>query len=612
MKRVALALAVLAVAVFSGGVGAAEWHPLTFSGKIDPRVLVDSSGGRAAHFIVAMRDQANLATTLDTARSRIALGREVVSNLESTASTSQAPLRTELARLGVRYRPFWIANAIAVTARRSVIEAIAARSDVERIEADRAFHGIESTTGKKASKRGTGVEWNVTQIGAPSLWQMGFTGQGMVYANADTGVDWTHPALKPHYRGWNGTTADNNFNWHDSIHSDISGNGTNPCGFNTQAPCDDNLHGTHTMGSAIGDDGAGNQIGVAPGAKWISCRNMDEGVGRPSTYIECLQFFAAPTNLTGGGANPDLRPDAVGNSYACPPEEQCAATSLQAAVDNMRSLGIFMAVSAENSGPSCHTVTDPPAIYDSAITVGATNSTDTIASFSSRGPVTVDGSNRPKPDVVAPGVNVRSSVPGGSYALLNGTSMAAPHVASAVALLWSAVPSLRRNVNQTEALLEQTAVHETTTNGCGGDTSTSVPNETYGYGRIDVLAAYNAAGSPTAARTVSASDASAVEGTKKAGTAVVKVSLNAPATSAVRVKFRTVDGTAKAGKDYVKATGTLTFAVGQVAQSIRIHLIADNKHEPTERFTVVLSTPVGATLARARATVTIKDDDATR
>jgi subtilisin family serine protease len=601
------------LAVLAGGAGAQEPHPLLFSGKIDPRVLADSRGGHAAHFIVALRDRANVTTTTaDTARSRVALGRFVVSSLRSTANTLQAPLRAELSRLRVPFRSFWIANAIAVTAGRSVVEAIAARRDVERIEADRAFRGLESTTGKAASSRGTGVEWNVSQIGAPALWQRGFTGQGAVYANADTGVDWTHPALKTHYRGWNGTSATHDFNWHDAIHSDISGNHSNPCGFDAQAPCDDNLHGTHTMGTAVGDDGAGNQIGVAPGAKWISCRNMDEGVGRPSTYIECLQFFAAPTNLSGGGANPDLRPDAVGNSYACPPEEQCAAASLQAAVDNMRALGIFMSVSAENGGPSCRTVSDPPAIYDSSITIGATDSSDSIASFSSRGPVTVDGSNRPKPDLVAPGVAVRSSVPGGAYRSLNGTSMASPHVAAAVALLWTAVPSLRRNVDGTEAILEQTALHETTAQGCGGEPSTQVPNDTYGWGRIDVLAAYNAASTPTAARTLTARDAAAVEGTARAGSAAVQVTLSGPSTSTVQVRYRTVDGTAKAGKDYVRTAGTLIFAAGQTARTPRIRLVADRKHEPTERFTVVLEIPVGATLGRSRATVTIKDDDPRR
>jgi serine protease AprX len=337
-----------------------------------------------------------------------------------------------------------------------------------------------------------GIEWNISQINAPSVWAFGDTGQNMVYANADTGVQWDHPALKPHYRGWNGSSADHNFNWWDAIHSDISGNGTNPCGFNLTAPCDDYGHGTHTLGSGIGDDGGGNQIGVAPGAQWIACRNMEQGYGQPSTYIECFEFFLAPWDLNKQNADPDKRPHAVGNSYVCPSSEGCSADSLLAAMDNLRAAGVFMSVSAGNDGYlGCATVSDPPAIYASAVTVGATDSSDNVAGFSSRGPVTVDGSNRRKPDLVAPGVFVRSSIPGNTYGNNSGTSMASPHVAGAVILLWSAFPVLVRNVDLTESVLANTALPLTTAQACGGDAAWQYPNNVAGVGRIDVLAAYN-------------------------------------------------------------------------------------------------------------------------
>ena len=271
MVAVARVLAVLIViGSVAGAVRGQEPQPLRFPGKVDPRVLADTRGGRAAHFIVAMRDQADVASLADSAPNRAALGRLVVSRLRSAAVSAQTPIRRDLARLHVSFRPFWIVNAIAVTGRRSLVESLAARDDVLRIESDRAFRGLESVRGQAGPNRPNGIEWNVAKIGAPSLWEQGFMGQGAVYANADTGVSWTHPALKAQYRGWDGSTAVHDFNWHDAIHSDISGDGTNPCGFNAVAPCDDGRHGTHTMGTAVGDDGSGNQIGVAPKARWIA------------------------------------------------------------------------------------------------------------------------------------------------------------------------------------------------------------------------------------------------------------------------------------------------------------------------------------------------------
>ncbi|MBI3942636.1 MAG: S8 family serine peptidase [Chloroflexi bacterium] len=467
-------------------------------GKIDPRVWEDTAGGKTGHFLVVLQSQADARAS--RAVDRQTQGRIVFKTLKQTADTTQPSVRAQLDEFKATYRAYWIVNMFAVSGSRDVVDALAARPDVKTIEPNRAFKVPLEQAEQAAAEpfSATGVEWNVAKINAPALWALGYTGQGMTYANADTGVQWTHPALKPHYRGWDGTTADHNYNWWDAIHGKISGNATNPCGYNAAAPCDDNGHGTHTMGTGVGNDGGGNQVGVAPGAKWISCRNMESGVGRPSTYIECFQFFLAPTDLTGQNPDPDRRPDAVGNSYSCPPDELCNVSSLHAAMDNLRAAGVFMSVSAGNSGPSCSTINTPPGLEDSAITIGATDSNDNIASFSSRGPIAIDGSNRPKPDLVAPGVGVRSSYPGGGYTSLGGTSMASPHVAGVAVLLWSAFPVLRRNVDYTEYVLEQTARHLTTSQRCGEDTDTQMPNNVFGYGRIDVLAAFNfLAGTPT-------------------------------------------------------------------------------------------------------------------
>jgi len=146
-----------------------------------------------------------------------------------------------------------------------------------------------------------------------------------------------------------------------------------------------------------------------------------------------------------------------------------------------------MSVSAGNDGSSCSTVLDPPAIYEDVTSIGATGSrTNTIASYSSRGPVTVDGSDRPKPDLVAPGSGVRSCYPPNRYATLSGTSMASPAVTGSIPLLWQAVPSLVRKVVETQQKLEVTAVHLTTTTATCGVPAGTTPNAVYGHGLIEL------------------------------------------------------------------------------------------------------------------------------
>ena len=587
-------------------------HPATI---VDPRVLADTTGGRSAHFLVRLRRQADVAEAAAGASTAVVQGIRAVAALR-LAAAGQSRVERELRSLHASYRSFWVVNAIAVQGDRRVVDALALRSDIAAIEADRTFRGVALEKGHAVSSVPQGVEWNIEKIGAPAVWALGDTGQGLVYANADTGVTWDAPSLRAHYRGWDGTTADHAYNWLDAVHADISGDGTNPCGFDIKAPCDDDnmggiSHGTHTMGTAVGDDGAGNQIGVAPGAKWIACRNMDEGVGRPSTYIECLQFFLAPTDLNGANPDPSKRPNAIGNSYLCPPEEGCSVGSLQTAVDNMRAAGIFMAVSAGNEGRTgCSTIMFPPAVYDSSTTVGATGADDQIAAFSSRGPVTADGSGRLKPDLVAPGVGVRSATASG-YAIASGTSIASPHVGGAVLLLWSAFPELRGNVDATEQLLEQTAVHLTSSEGCGGDVSTAVPNNTFGWGRLDVYAAYRAeeALDPP---DLSVADITVDEGDSGRTLAVFTITLSRGSSRPVTVAYATRGGSATAGTDFVATSGTLTFAPGEHTRTVSVPVIGDTRREPDEQFILELSNAQNARLGRAQAAATIRNDDLDR
>ena len=203
----------------------------------------------------------------------------------------------------------------------------------------------------------------------------------------------------------------------------------------SQEPCDDQGHGTHTMGTMIGSEGD-NQIGVAPDAQWCACRNMERGYGTPFTYIECFEWFLAPTDLNNENPDPSKAPHVINNSWGCPPTEGCNPDNFELmniVVNNLRAAGIVVVVSAGNDGSGCGSVYTPAAIYEGSFSIGATRSNDTIAGFSSRGPVWSDGSNRLKPNVCAPGTNVRSSVPGGGYDYSSGTSMAGPHVAGLVA-----------------------------------------------------------------------------------------------------------------------------------------------------------------------------------
>ena len=460
--------------------------------NVAPQVWQVTADGVEAEFLVILVEQADLdgATAWPTREARL---RYVYDTLREVALRSQAAVRTELDAAGVDYRPFYVVNMLAVRGDRALVTRLAARPEVARIAANPRVHQLlpESQPDVAAPLGSQGIEWNVERINADDVWALGYAGQGVVVAGQDTGYDWDHPALINRYRGYNGITTTHDYNWHDAIHAnDPHTPGGNPCGFDSPAPCDDGSHGTHTMGTIVGDDGSGNQIGVAPGARWVGCRNMEEGWGTPATYAECFEFFLAPYPVGGDpfvDGVPGLAPHVINSSWTCPPREGCDWNTLQGVVESVRAAGIVVVASAGNSGSACGTVLDPPAIYEAVFSVGACSSSDVIASFSSRGPVTVDGSGRLKPDVVAPGAGVRSSIPGGGHGSKSGTSMAGPHVAGAVALLWSAAPDLVGDVDATERIIAQTARPRVDTS-CGGDPS-GRPNNVYGWGIVDALAA---------------------------------------------------------------------------------------------------------------------------
>jgi subtilisin family serine protease len=221
---------------------------------------------------------------------------------------------------------------------------------------------------------------------------------------------------------------------------------------------------------------------------------MERGSGRPSTYIACFQFFLAPTDAAGLNPDPARAPDIITNSWGCPvgppPNgEDCALNSFDATLNAVRAAGILTVVAAGNGTPSCGTIGDPPAISPAVFTVGSTTNSDAISGFSLFGPVTVDGSNRLKPDIVAPGSSVRSAIPGSTYGVKSGTSMATPNVAGVAALVLSANPALRGDPAAVERILRETAVPLTSPQSCGAFAGSAVPNVVFGHGRVDAYAA---------------------------------------------------------------------------------------------------------------------------
>ena len=459
----------------------------TWQTRVDPWVLESAAAGQT-EFLVYLDQQADLsgAANLST---KLEKGQYVYQHLTETAARTQKPLLAFLKAQGVSYRAYWIANMVWVQGGTDLIQALAQRPDVAHLYANPQVRLEMPAENSLQSEPQTleSITWNILKVNAEDLWAAGYTGQGVVIGGQDTGYDWQHEALESHYRGWDGVTADHNYNWHDAIHVTNS-----DCPADSPAPCDDFGHGTHTMGIMVGEDPAQiHQIGMAPGAKWIGCRNMNDGVGTPASYSECYQWFLAPTDLQGKDRRPELAPDIINNSWGCPTREGCTDPNvLLTVVQNVRAAGILTVHSAGNEGPNCSTVSNPAAIYDESFTVGNTTETDSISYSSSRGPVTVDGSGRMKPDISAPGTYILSSLRSGGYGSMSGTSMAAPHVAGLAALLISLNPALRGQVDTLETIIERSAVPLTSDQTCGDVPGSSIPNNTYGWGRIDALAAY--------------------------------------------------------------------------------------------------------------------------
>ena len=457
----ALLGACAATALVAGGVYAVAGRP-GFAGE---------------QLFVILRDQAALPAALpgEPRAQRIA---RVYATLSSHATTTQADLRADLDQFGVAYTPYYLVNAIEVDGGPLVRRWLESRPEVDRVLESPRLRPLPVPPPPEPGDQPAPGDppWNITAIGADRVWdELGVTGDGIVIGQSDSGVDGGHPALAPGYRGADGTDA---YNWFDPW-------------YGSSAPRDYGSHGTHTLGSALGRDG----IGVAPGATWYGCVNLARNLANPARYLDCMQFMLAPHPRGGDplrDGDPTRAAHVINNSWGCPPIEGCDPRALEPAVDALRAAGIFVVASAGNEGPACSSVAAPPAIYDAAFSVGAIDQSGDVSAFSSRGPVAVDGSGRIKPDIVAPGAEILSSQPGNTYGWADGTSMAGPHVAGVVALMWSANPALIGDIAGTERLLRASAspYDGSSSVGCAG----SEPGDNaVGAGVLNAFAAVQAA-----------------------------------------------------------------------------------------------------------------------
>ncbi|MBA4494940.1 S8 family serine peptidase [Paenactinomyces guangxiensis] len=473
----------------------------TSKDKISPKLIDQFKQNKNVTFLIKFKQQADTknvaaetakkakAQKQTSAKAELMKRSAVVSSLRATATETQHKVKqylNEQKKKGLvkEIQSFYIVNAIAVTGTEEVMNKLAIFPEVDKIlpNETRQLIGIEhkklaeksskSSVNQKTNAKTTSIEWNIEQVGAPQVWKMGIDGSGTVVANIDTGVQWDHPALKTKYRGYNPAQPDQPnhlFNWFDAVNGQA-------------APYDDLEHGTHTMGTMVGSEpGGANQIGVAPGAKWIAVKAFSENGGTDIDLLQAGEWILAPKDAQ-GNPHPEQAPDVVNNSWGGGPGMD---EWYRPMVQNWRAAEIFPEFSAGNT-----TLTNPggpgsvatPANYPESFATGATDINNRLASFSLQGPSPYE---EIKPEVSAPGVNIRSSVPGGTYqGGWNGTSMAGPHVAATVALLRQANASL--TVEQIEEILLDTAIPLTDSN------FPESPNNGYGHGLVN---AFNAVSS---------------------------------------------------------------------------------------------------------------------
>ncbi len=369
------------------------------------------------------------------------------------ADHDQKPVRDFAARTGAkRAKQLWLNNELAITVRVKDLEELARQAGVSNVRLDAVVLAQATTpTG------GSPVEWNLNALHVQEVWALGYSGSGVVVASMDSGVDVQHPDLMHTWRG--GTNS-----WFDPHHEHAT-------------PYDALGHGTQAAGIITGGNLNGAAIGVAPGARWVATKIYNDA-GR-ALYSDIHQSFQWLLDPDG---NPDTadQPDVVNASWGLLGTQDTCVTEFANDIQLLKAAGIGVVFAGGNDGPSAYT-SESPANNPGSFSVGAVDDTLTVASFSSRGASACDGSIFPK--MTAPGVNINTTDLsfGGLplYVTVTGTSFAAPHITGAMALLLSAFP--QTDVATVENALAQSAV----------DLGLAGADNDYGYGFVNVLAAYN-------------------------------------------------------------------------------------------------------------------------
>ncbi len=394
--------------------------------------------------------------------------RAAVTELKAVAVQSQSDIvqtLTQMEKAGsVRnVKTFWIDDVIEVEVLASELDRLASQGNIEKISEYPNIVSIPTPKAEPASLSSAEIPSHLNIINAPAAWALGYDGTGRIVCSFDSGVKGDHPALSSNYRGNKGYPAEQC--WFSPV--DTS---TYPHDF-TQAGLSRD-HGTHTTGTMVGhDDLTGDTIGVAPGADWIAALTIDVP---GASIFEAFQWAVDPD----GNPNTitDL-PDVINNSWGI--EGIGCADVLWNVIDNVEALGVVVIFSAGNEGPSTMSLRNPANRADDSLTnfaIGAYLQPDSAWNQSARGPSDCDGFSI-KPNVIAPGVSIRSSLVNGSYGSKTGTSMAAPHVSGAVAILRQKNPDA--TVDQIKTALLNSAADQ-------GEVG---PDNTFGWGLIDITAA---------------------------------------------------------------------------------------------------------------------------